>query len=337
MPEMRKIFLSLTTALILVSSFTANAVLNMGGKTIFTGTLIEVLEPGSATQIQSIITNISDATATKPYLIHLGPGVYDLGSTRIIMKEWISIQGSGQEATKITGAVSTGGYDATSAIVSGVNNASLTNLTIENTGGGGSSSIAIFNDSASPRIERVTAIVSSGTGANYGVYNTSSSPTMTYVTASASGGSNGNIGVYNQTSSSPTMTNVTASASGGAGNNHGVYNYTSSSPTMTYVTASASGGQLSYGVYNTSSSPTMTNVTATGSGGSNSSFGVFANNSAPFIQDSVLEGDTYGLIIASTSTGARITNTKIIGGVNDLTGTTNCRGNYKADLTDQAC
>jgi hypothetical protein len=44
-----------------------------------------------------------------------------------------------------------------------------------------------------------------------------------------------------------------------------------------------------------------------------------------------------GMFIASDSPGARIVNSKIIGGVTDQPGTTQCRGNYKADLTDQAC
>ena len=131
MRKATRISLSISAALFLLSSITANAVLNMGGKTIFTGTLIEVLEPGSATRIQDIISNISDASAAKPYLIHLGAGVYDLGSTNIVMKEWISIQGSGQQITKITAEVSTATGDATSAVLVGVNNVSLADLTIE--------------------------------------------------------------------------------------------------------------------------------------------------------------------------------------------------------------
>jgi hypothetical protein len=330
---MKKISLSLATTLILLTSIAANAVLNMGGKTIFTGTVIEVLEPGPATQIQAIITNIADASAAKPYLIHLGPGVYNLESTNIIMKEWVSIQGSGQEATKITGAVSTAGFDATSAIVSGVNNASLTDLTIENTGGG-SISMAIFNQTAWPHIERVTASASGGV-LNYGMVNQSSSPTMIDVTAVASGGTS-SYGMYNVSTSSPIMTNVSASASGG-NTGCGVCNTNSSSPTMINVTAYGSGVSNSYGVWNNvSSSPTMTNVSATASGGSLNSVGVHINiASAPFIQDSVLEGSKKGLYIDAGSTGARIVNSKIIGGFqDDASGTTNCLGNYDANLAD---
>jgi hypothetical protein len=336
MSKMKKISLSLATALILLSSFTANAVLNMGGKTIFTGTLIKVLEPGP--DIQAIIDSITDASVDKPYLIRLGPGVYDLGTTGIVMKEWVSIQGSGQEATTIIGAVSSGTADATSAIVAGVDNAALMDLTVENTGGG-NISIAIYNNNASPHIERVTASASGGLNHSHGVFNiASSSPTMTNVTASALGVSN-SYGVENSIFSSPTMTNVSASASSVSGSSYGVLNL-SSSPTMTNVSASASSvSGNSLGVVNvSSSSPTMTNVSATGSGGTNS-YGVYIeSNSAPFVQDSVLEGNTDGLFINSDSPGARITNSKIIGGVTDGPDTTtNCLGNYKADLADVNC
>jgi hypothetical protein len=304
----------------------------MGGKTIFTGTLIKVLESGPATQIQAIITNIIDASATKPYLIHLGPGVYDLGATKIVMKEWVSLQGSGQKATKITAAVITG-FRAT---VEGINNTALTDLSIENTGGG-SSSLAIFNNSASPRIERVGASATGGTSTNYGVYNQTSSPVMTNVTTSASGGSS-NYGVFNSITASPVMTNVTAIGSGGTNLNFGVYN-SSSSPIMTNVTASASGGTNSTGIFNASSSPVMMNITASASGGSGDNLGVkSANVSAPFIQDSIMEGVTKGLFITADSPGTRVVNSKIIGGVNDQpSGTTQCRGNYDASLALVDC
>ena len=304
---MRKISLLLTTALILLSSFTANAELNMGGKTVFTGTLIKILEPGPATQIQAIITNITDASVDKPYLIHLGPGVYNIGTTGIAMKEWVRIQGSGQESTKITGAVSTGD----NATVSGRNYTALTDLTIENTGGG-TVSTAIFNTTttiAPPRIERVTAIASGGSDTNFGVLNLLSSPTMTNVTISAVGGVTA-IGVRNSTNASPTMTNVTVSASGGSNLNYGVQNQVTSSPTMTNVTASASGAN-SWGVLNVSSS-------------------------APFIQDSTMEGSFRGLSIDSTSSGTRVVNSKVIGGVTHPAGT-QCRNTYKADLADVTC
>lgn len=44
--------------------------------------------------------------ANNPYLIKLGPGIYSLGSGHLVMKPYVSIEGSGEKATKITAAVS---------------------------------------------------------------------------------------------------------------------------------------------------------------------------------------------------------------------------------------
>lgn len=328
MSRITKITMSFATALMLFNSITANAVLNMGGQTIFAGAVIEVVEPGP--NLQAIIDGISDASATKPYLIKLGPGVYDLGFNNIVMKAWVSIHGSGQESTTITGTMSSGLIDATSATVAGVNNASLMDLTIINTGIG-TVSMAIFNNAASPRIERVTATASGGIQ-NYGIRNDSSSPIMTDVTASASGGAE-NYGVYN-TSSSPTMANITATAS--AGNSTGVFNTTSSSPIMINVTATASGDN-NVGVSNlVFSSPFMTKVIARASSGS-SSIAVVNDQSSPHIQDSILEGAIRSLSINSSSTGTRVVNSKLVGSVLDSAAGTQCRGNYDGNLAAVTC
>lgn len=87
MNKITRISLVFATVFVLFGSLAANAVMNMGGKTIFAGTLVEVLEPGP--DLQAIIDNITDASAAKPYLIHLGAGVYNLGSTNVVMKPWV--------------------------------------------------------------------------------------------------------------------------------------------------------------------------------------------------------------------------------------------------------
>jgi len=165
-----------------------------------------------------------------PYLIQIGPGVYEV-NTALIMKEWVTIQGAGQEATKIIGSISHEYPDETSAIVRGQNNAALTDLTIENRGGG-EFSIAIYNREASPRIERVTAVaMGEGGYASTGILNEdSSSPIITNVTASASGAMVENFGVYMIFGSSPTMVNVKASAEDGWYRNSGVFISRDSSP-----------------------------------------------------------------------------------------------------------
>lgn len=154
-------------------------------------------EGGDFTDPVAAVNSINDAAAAKPYLVLIEPGVYTLTQT-LIMKPFVTIAGSGRDSTTLTGAISTASYDATSAIVSGADNATLLDLTIENTGGGGVS-IAVYNNGTSPVIQNV-AVTAAGGRFSYGVYNEyPSSPTMTDVTAKASGGSY-NYGVFNSSS-----------------------------------------------------------------------------------------------------------------------------------------
>ena len=118
------------------------AVVNIGPKVIRTGTEIKVLEPGP--DLQALIDGITDAAVDKPYLIKLGPGEYTIEPDMTTFEglkiaPFISIMGSGQGVTILKGAVSSGAADATSAIVSGASDASLTDLSVENTGGGSGS------------------------------------------------------------------------------------------------------------------------------------------------------------------------------------------------------
>ena len=224
------------------------------------------------------MNSIVDASAANPYVVRIGPGVYNLGATRLVMKPFIDIIGAGQERTIING---TGSATASEGVIHGANNAALRDMTVNNSGGT-SAAVAIYNLFVAPRIERVTASASGGLTNNYGIINISTaSPIMTQVTTSASGGSSSNIGVYNS-SSSPVMTQVSASASGGA-NSYGVYN-DSSSAVMTQVTANASNGAVSYGIFNDSSTPTMTLVTANGSGASSNNYGIYNSDSSPIMK-----------------------------------------------------
>lgn len=186
-------------------------------------------------------------SATNPCLLKIMPGVYDIGSNSVQMQQYVDIEGSGENITKVTGNTSNGGT------VNGASYAEIRFIKIENTGIG---SAAIFNtNSSSPKIINVTV------SGQCGVMNTnSSSPVMTNVTAYAT------IGVYNANLCNPTMTNMIIKASGAG--SHGVYNVTSS-PTMTNIdiTSTATSGP-GVGISSSSnSSPIITNARITVSGG----------------------------------------------------------------------
>jgi len=265
---------------------------------------------GDYTTITAALNSIVEANPNNPYLIYVAPGVYN---EQVVMKPYVDIEGSGELTTKIT-FIGNAGEVGT---VLGANNAELRFLTVENTGGS-AYALAIFSDSASPRLSHVTASASGGILYNLAVYNkNSASPMMKDVTTSASGGMY-SYGVYNYSYSSPVMTNVTANASGGTYSNFGVNNSNHSSPAMTQVITNASGGIFSYGVYNvTNSSPAMTQVTAIASDLTGNNYGVCNDeNSAPIINNSTLRGGGAGLFNyhCTGSCTVLVNNSQITGG-----------------------
>ncbi len=235
-------------------------------------------------------------SAVNPCLLKIMPGIYTVTSP-VVMQPYVDIEGSGENTTTITGAITSISSPPTTGTVRGASNAELRFLTVANTGG--SFSTAIFNSSASPSIFKVTA------NGHIGIDNESSSPTMTNVTAASNyyGGIVNNnysspamtnigvngfpYGIYNSNYSSPNMMNITATSSNG----YGVYNTNYSSPTMTNI--NVNGG---VGVYNSYSSPTMTNITAIATNG-----GIFNSNSSPIMANIVANGASYGIDNESSS------------------------------------
>jgi hypothetical protein len=232
---------------------------------------VVVIPMGSASPLQNIVTvakangkftdpvaavnSITDASATNPYLVLIAPGKYTLTAT-MVMKPYVDISGSGEYITKLAGAISSTDT-ATSAIVKGANHATLSNLSISNTGGN-SCSIGIYTTGLdfSARLQQVLTTVSGGSNFTFGVYNTDhSSPIMTDVNVIVQGSVDGNgfnFGVLNQDYSSPIMTRVNTVAQGGIFN-YGVNNTDHSSPIMTDVNTAAPGGgstYKNYGVFN---------------------------------------------------------------------------------------
>jgi hypothetical protein len=295
---------------------------------------------GNFTDPVTAVNSISDASASNPYLVVIGPGVYTIAQT-LVMKEYVDIVGSGENATKLTGAISTGAWDESSAIISGANNSILSSLTVENTGGstlyvalynsnasptvsniilkasGGTTNLGILNFSSSPTMRGVTVKASGGAN-NDCIQNVNSSPTMTDVTVTASGGTN-TQGVYNDASSSPTMTGVTIKASGGTTSNIGVGNYSSSSLTMTNVSVVASGGTTNTGVENSYSSLTMTGVSVTASGGTYNT-GVAIDHSSVTMThiSATASGGTNSIGVYNSSSSSQIRRSTMDGGTSSL-------------------
>jgi pectin methylesterase-like acyl-CoA thioesterase len=100
------------------------------------------------------INSISDAYAENPYLIKIMPGIYDIGSNTIYMKEYVDIEGSGENVTKIIGDIIN---DTTRGVLNGARNSEIRSLTIENTGLSGNSFV-IYINTAGLKVTNVAAM-----------------------------------------------------------------------------------------------------------------------------------------------------------------------------------
>jgi hypothetical protein len=166
------------------------------------------------------ITDITDASSSKPYLVHIEPATYDLGNGSLGMKPFVDIEGSGELNTVITSVVTDQGgcSQQPPGTVNGADDAEMRFLTVRNTGttASGECHAAISNNSASPRLTHLTAqSTGEGNGQAIAVVDHNSSPTMIDVTATASGDSNeANLGVYNFDSNSIIKSSKLSAAGG---------------------------------------------------------------------------------------------------------------------------
>jgi len=109
------------------------------------------------TAVAAIPTSGNDTpSATNPWLLRIGPGIYDLGAGALQMKSYVDVEGSGTGATIVTAA---GSASVTTGTVVGANNAELRSLTVRNTGGAGTVATGVFCNGTSPNLRNVAIVV----------------------------------------------------------------------------------------------------------------------------------------------------------------------------------
>ena len=165
---------------------------------------------GDFTSLSAAVASINDAAMTKPYVVKIAPGVYT-ETAPVAMRDYVDVEGSGQDATTITCSCTTGAFSG--VITAGAINMELRYLTVASTGSG-TNSTAIYTSgviAGSVSLLHVTATATGASDSNAGIRNSGSAPSISNVTATATGLSN-DVGVYNFNTSSPDMNNVTAIA-----------------------------------------------------------------------------------------------------------------------------
>lgn len=211
---------------------------------------------GMFTDPVAAVNSITDASETNPYLVVIGPGNYTLTQT-LQMKEHVHLAGSGQNVTRLTGTISSGSPDGSSALVRGANETSIGMMTIENIGDG-AHTIAFYNEGIDGTLDMYSLIleakpiaVSTSTNKR-GLYNNNSDPILKQVTAVAEGKFNRNTGIYNTLGSDPYLDDVVVRVNGfdgGSGSiNIGILNDENSKPVLRGATVDAKGSNIQYAV-----------------------------------------------------------------------------------------
>jgi hypothetical protein len=174
------------------------------------------------------VASITDASAENPYLVYVAPGVYTLTS-QLVMKPYVSMTGSSDSSTVLTGSFSSSSFEAPGSLVRMANQATLSGMTIRNTADE-NYVIAVYagglNDSA--RLKGVRGVVSGGSQ-RASLYINNSSLVVEDCSFVAEGGYPSRIyGVYNDHSLS-LLDGVRISISSRGSYVEGIHNSSSSS------------------------------------------------------------------------------------------------------------
>jgi hypothetical protein len=133
----------------------------------------------SGTNLRNALAGITDATSAKPYVIRVAPGIYDLGSTGLVMKPNVDIEGSGQQSTIIRGNGNNTG--PLTAVVQGAFPAELRNLEVVSLGQGFAYSVAVLLNQTSTSLRDVKLVSSNATN-TFGLRSVGTDPTLENVT-----------------------------------------------------------------------------------------------------------------------------------------------------------
>ncbi len=253
---------------------------------------------GDFTTVASALASITDNSATSRYVIKIGPGTYT-EPNGISMKDYVDIEGSGENVTTLT-ATSSASNSATVSATANPLHAELRNLSVANTGGGPSGIGILVLGTAPTAGLRITDITASSTGATSegdALRIDTASPTIANITASAS--ANDAVGI-SLIAASPTIDSATVTISSSAFG-WGILAISGSAASVTDSTVTTSANTYSIGLQANGSSMKVSRTSFTASG-STSVWGIYANSGASVtLTDSFASGSD-GVQLVSPST-----------------------------------
>lgn len=285
----------------------------------------------SGTRLINALAGITNASATKRYVVKVEPGIYEVGSTGLQMKPYVDIEGSGEQATVIRG---TGGpnFDITYGVVKLAGSSELRDLKVLCEGLPGTTAIGVFGSNVhGSRITNVT-IESSGGDAAWGLRHGGSlslvvSDSRIVVNGPASGESYGivNLSLGNLRVQ---RTDVTLS---GSSFGYGLFSR-AANLTLEDSKINASAGTKAYGYFSDPSQSdgalTVTESTIVAQGTSSETFGIRFNSSSSSTKvehsriEAISNGLSYGVDCFSLA-DCSIGHSEIAGATASVTGSLN--------------
>jgi hypothetical protein len=120
----------------------------------------------SGTALLAAVAALPAASENAPLLVKLEPGVYDLGAGQLTLPEWVDLEGSGRDATTITGATCGANLSGSTLVIAG--RSEVRELTVENTCATINVGIAIYAN-AGARITGAHAVSAGDAGNSMGI------------------------------------------------------------------------------------------------------------------------------------------------------------------------
>ncbi len=238
---------------------------------------------GDFTNVKSAVDSITDASASNNYLVYVGPGTYTV-TEPIVLQQYVSLKGSGINVTSLYGNVS-GSDSASSAIIQGASNSSISELTVVNLGGG-SESVGIYHNGSVVSIISQVLIFVTGQAKNYGIYNRDADVDIANISINVAISGTHNHAICN-ISSSGSIVNTLLEVYEGTSENYGIKN-TSSSPVISNTQITVAGtGSITAGIHNVTSSPKMNNIVIDTSYG-DTNYGIYSDHSSLTISHAVI-------------------------------------------------
>ncbi len=254
-------------------------------------------------------------SSTNPWVIRLGPGIFDLGSGSLILPPYTALEGAGQEISVITAS----GFNALSGTVVMGNRGRVSRLSVNNSGGSTYDVAVYLPPSASEvGLEHVNLSVSSPSntvGGAYGLYaNTNTSFTLIDSHVKVHGAYN-NYGVAALSSSDESWLDgvmIEVYGSNSSGSSRGFYG-DAASPVITNSRLYVSDGTSQIGIWASGGGGALdlrnSEVYTYGAGEAVNSSGVFAT----LVSDLLHSASGYGIMAGGSGLSAEISDCSISG------------------------